>query len=112
MSRHGASLWVISLATLSMGLSPRADSAAQELDAGQSTITVTGSGEVLIAADRATLVVSMETLGATSAAASADNARIHAAVMAALMAAGAGPGDVSTASYSVDPTWKYSNSGP
>jgi uncharacterized protein YggE len=109
---HGASLWVTSLAILSMGVSPHADSAAQEPDASQATITVTGMGEVLIAPDRATLVVSIETLGATSAAASADNARVHSAVMAALMAAGAGPGAVSTASYSVDPTWKYSNSGP
>lgn len=109
---NGAALGVTSLAILSMGIAPRAESAVQEPDASQSTITVTGTGEVLIASDRATLVVSMETVGASSAAASADNASVHKAVMAALLAAGAGPNDVSTASYSVDPTWKYPSSGP
>lgn len=80
-------------------------------DAGP-TIEVSGSGEVVVDPDRATLILAIETQGATSAAAAADNARVSTAVTGALLSAGAARSDVITANYTIQPQWQYVTNAP
>jgi uncharacterized protein YggE len=76
------------------------------------SITVSGTGEVLVEPDHASLVIAIESEGSTSAAAAADNARITRAVTTALVSAGAQRGELATSDYAVQPQWQYPNSGP
>ena len=76
------------------------------------TISVTGDGEVDVTPDRATLLIAIDSQGATGAAAGADNARTTQAVIRALQAAGVPTPAISTAGYSVEPQWQYPLSKP
>ncbi|MFL5574920.1 MAG: SIMPL domain-containing protein [Gemmatimonadaceae bacterium] len=73
---------------------------------GPSVIT-SGRGETKVAPDRATVTVTVETHGATAAAAAAENARQQTSTISALRAAGLEAKDVSTAGYSVTPEYQY-----
>jgi uncharacterized protein YggE len=97
-------------AAMSAGSAPQ--QAGPSIQQARPSITVSGTGEVLVDPDHASLVVAVESEGSTSAAAAADNARITRAVTTALVNAGAQRGELSTSDYSVQPQWQYSNSAP
>jgi uncharacterized protein len=86
-----------------------ADHAALETAA---TISVSGTGEVLLEPDEATLTIAVDSDASTSAAAASDNSRATDAVRSALAGAGAALADISTASYVVQPRWQYSSNTP
>jgi uncharacterized protein YggE len=102
---RGSSLLIVAvLALLGGQLAQSADQSRSEAGA---TIEVSGTGEVIVDPDHATLSLAVETPGATSAAAGADNARLTAAVTGALLEAGATRSDVVTANYTLEPQWQY-----
>jgi len=70
-------------------------------------ISVSSRGEVKVNPDRATIQISVQTKGATAAAAAADNASKQKAVIDALRALGLGDKDISTSDYSVTPEQRY-----
>lgn len=70
-------------------------------------IAAMATGEVKSAPDRATILFSVETRGATAAAVSADNATRQTAVLAALRSAGLGEADVGTVAYTISPDMVY-----
>lgn len=69
------------------------------------TLTVTGTGSVIAAADTATLYVVIETKSDTAARAARDNADISARVYNAVIAAGASSDGLSTANYALYPEY-------
>ena len=70
-------------------------------------IAVSGRGEVKVSPDRATIQISVQTRGATAAAAAAENATKQQAVLAALRALGLGTDQLSTINYNVYPEQRY-----
>jgi len=72
-------------------------------------ISVGSRAEVKIPADRATLVIAVETRAPTAAAAASDNARINNAVLAALKGAGVEQSQIGSAGYIVRQNWRYDN---
>jgi len=70
-------------------------------------IAVMGRGEVKVSPDRATIQVSVQTRGATAAAAAAENATKQQSVMAALRALGLTNDQLSTINYNVYPEQRY-----
>ena len=76
------------------------------------SITVSGSAEVVVDPDRATLTIAVDTQRTTSASAGAENARITAVVTKVLLAAGVTRSDLMTANYTVQPQWQYPNNSP
>ena len=70
-------------------------------------ITASATGEVKVAPDRATILFSVETRGATAADASSANAEKQQAVIAALRGAGLGADDVKTVAYTIEPEMQY-----
>jgi uncharacterized protein YggE len=70
-------------------------------------IAVNGRGEVKVTPDRATIQVSVQTRGATAAAAAAENASKQQAVFAALRSLGLGNDQLSTINYNVYPEQRY-----
>lgn len=70
-------------------------------------VAASAVGEVKGAPDRATILFTVETRGATAAAASAENATRTTAVLAALRAAGLAEADVGTVGYTIDPNMEY-----
>jgi uncharacterized protein YggE len=74
-------------------------------------ITATGQGEVRIPADRATIVVAVETHGASAAAAAGENARRVKAALDTLRALGFGHDQLMTAGYAVTPDYRYDKPG-
>lgn len=70
-------------------------------------ISVSSRGEVKVNPDRATIQISVQTKGATAAAAAADNASKQKAVIDALRTLGLGDKDISTSDYSVTPEQRY-----
>lgn len=77
--------------------------AAAQIDKLPNLITVTGEGEVAIVPDLAMLSGGVATTGKTAREASEANAKMMAAVMAALTAAGIAPQDVQTSRLSLHP---------
>ena len=75
---RGCSLAIVAVLVLLGGQT--AHSADQSRSEAGATIEVRGTGEVIVDPDHATLSLAVETQGATSAAAGADNARLTAAV--------------------------------
>jgi uncharacterized protein len=71
------------------------------------TIEVTGSGEAKVTPDRALIYVGVQTRGRTAALAGAENAKLAAAVLEAVRAAGIPREQVSTMNYSVNPSYRY-----
>lgn len=100
------------IAVLGMLTGLPAHSADQNNAASAPTITVSGSGEVVVDPDRARVSIAVDSEGTTSAAAAGDNARITAAVTNALLSAGATRSDLVTTNYMVQPHWQYSNNSP
>lgn len=70
------------------------------------TITVSGTGEVFAAPDRATVSVGVTTEAAEAAAAMRENSAAMAAVMARLGALGIAERDLQTSSISLSPRWE------
>lgn len=70
-------------------------------------ITASATGEVKVAPDRATILFSVETRGATAAEASSANAEKQQAVIAALRGAGLAAADVKTVAYTIEPEMQY-----
>ncbi len=75
--------------------------------AAGASITASGSGDLLVAPDRAVFVIMIDSDAASAATAGADNARIHAEVTAALINAGAHPDQISSIGYSLEPRPQY-----
>lgn len=70
-------------------------------------IVTTGTGEVRIAPDRATIFIGVQSRGLTAAAASADNAKRQRAIIDTLRALGLGSEQLSTMNYNVAPEIQY-----
>lgn len=70
-------------------------------------IAVGSRGEVKVAPDRATIQISVQTRGATAAAAAAENATRQKAVIDALRSLGLAASDISTAGYNIYPEQRY-----
>jgi hypothetical protein len=70
-------------------------------------LTVTGTGKVKLSPDRATVVVAVETHGASAAAAAADNARRVKAALDTVQKLGLGRDQLSTSGYAVTPEYRY-----
>ena len=92
------------LALLSVPVALSAQTAATP-----TVISVGSRAEVKIPADRATLVIAVETRAPTAAAAASDNARINNAVLAALKGAGVEQSQIGSAGYIVRQNWRYDN---
>jgi uncharacterized protein len=107
---HAATSMLVAL--LALAAAANASAADQSARVTSPTIAVTGTGEVVLDPDSATLTVSVDSDAPTGAAAAADNARVTAAVRSALSAAGAARADMTTENYSVEPQWQYSSSAP
>jgi hypothetical protein len=74
-----------------------------------STITVTGNGEVDIQPDRALLTVGVTTQETSAQAAAQENAATMSNVIAALEAIGINSSSIQTTSYSISPETNYNN---
>jgi uncharacterized protein len=75
--------------------------------AAGASITASGSSDLLVAPDRAVFVIMIDSDAASAATAGADNARVHAAVTAALIRAGAHLDQISSIGYSLEPRPQY-----
>jgi hypothetical protein len=96
----------------SVSVAPRVAPAQSPAVAAQaSQIVVTGTGEARVAADRATILVGVQSRGATAAAAANDNARRVRAVLDTLRVLGVGADQLSTVNYNVSPEMQYPPSG-
>ena len=71
------------------------------------TLTLTGTGEVSVIPDTATIHIGVENQAETATEALADNSASAARVIGALKEAGVAPGDIRTANFAVQPV--YSN---
>jgi len=74
-------------------------------------IVVTGTGEARVAADRAMILVGVQSRAATAAAAANDNARRVRAVLDTLRVLGVGADQLSTVNYNVSPEMQYPPGG-
>jgi uncharacterized protein YggE len=75
--------------------------AAEDNMSDTSRLTVQGDGKATAAADKATVVLGVETRDASAARAAADNARLMNETIAALLAAGVAEKDIATSGYSL-----------
>jgi uncharacterized protein YggE len=86
---------------------------AAKLAAGQSPISAppqvvtTGSGEVQLSPDRATVMLGVQSRAATVAQATSDNARRQRAIIDTLRALGLGSDQIATVNFSVSPEMQY-----
>jgi uncharacterized protein len=98
-----AALLVLAVAALAgVGRPEAAESASEDPATG---ITVTGTGEVRKTPDRASLTFGVQTEGATSAKALADNSAATRRLIDALKAAGVSAKDLKTEHLDVSPRW-------
>lgn len=74
-------------------------------------IVVTGVGEAHVSPDRATIMVGVQSRGATAVAAGAENARRQKAILDTLRALGLTSDQLSTMNYNVSPEMQYSPNG-
>ena len=70
-------------------------------------IVTTGTGEIRVAPDRATVFVGVQSRAPTAASAAADNSRRQRAILDTLHALGLGSDQLSTINYSVSPEMQY-----
>jgi uncharacterized protein YggE len=75
-------------------------------------INATGTGEVQIVPDRATLQLAVETRSSTAAAAGQENARLQQRVIDAVRKLGIPGADISTSGYTVYPEQSYEGNKP
>jgi len=74
-------------------------------------VVTTGTGEVRLVPDRATVLVAVETRAATAKAAAAENARIQTATLNALQELGIPRERLSTVGFDVQPDYRYDPQG-
>jgi uncharacterized protein YggE len=74
-------------------------------------VATTGTGEVRLVPDRATVLVAVETRAATAKAAAAENARIQTATLNALQELGIPRERLSTVGFDVQPDYRYDPQG-
>jgi len=74
-------------------------------------VVTTGTGEVRLVPDRATVLVAVETRAATANAAAAENARIQTATLNALQELGVPRERLSTVGFDVQPDYRYDPQG-
>ena len=74
-------------------------------------IVVTGTGEATVSPDRATILLGLQTRGATAAVAGSENARRLRLVLDTLRAIGLTSGQLSTVNFNVSPEMQYSPNG-
>ena len=74
-------------------------------------IVTSGEAQVRVTPDRATILVGVQTRGATAAAAGNSNARIQKAILDTLKALGLGSDQLATQNYSVNPEMQYPPTG-
>jgi uncharacterized protein YggE len=84
---------------------------AQPAPAQPPRILTTGEAQVRVAPDRATILIGVQTRGATAALAGASNARIQKAILDTLRAMGLTADQLATQNYSVNPDMQYPPSG-
>jgi uncharacterized protein len=95
-----------------VALAPSLD--AQTVEAATASgpfVETVGSGEARVVPDRATLILSVETKGASAALVAGGNARIQRAVLDTLAALGFRAPDVSTQSFNVAPDYEPTPQG-
>jgi uncharacterized protein YggE len=85
---------------------------AQVSPSGPSQIVVSGTGEVSVAPDRATVFVGVQTRASTVGPAAADNARRQRAIIDTLRALGLAADQIATLNYSVSPEMQYPQNQP
>lgn len=103
-----ATLWSADAQAQAAGAPPAMMHGASEPAA---TIIVGAQASVSVAPDRAEIGVGVESRARTAAQASADNARIQAAVLQALRRQGVAAGDLQTRSVQVMPEFEYPREG-
>lgn len=96
-------------ATLSLVLAGAAG--AQAVAPQPPRIVTSGEGQARVTPDRATIMIGVQTRGATAAAAGAENARRQKAILDTLRALGLGPDQIATQNYSVYPEMRYEPNG-
>jgi uncharacterized protein YggE len=84
---------------------------AQTAPAQPPRIITSGEAQARVNPDRATILVGVQTRGATAAAAGADNARRQKAILDTLKAMGLAPDQLATQNYSVYPEMQYPPTG-
>ena len=105
-----ASVVIGALATTTVGV--RQIAAQQQIPQPPPAISTSGTGEVEVTPDRATLLFTVETRAQTAAAASQENARNQRQVIDALRRLGLTGDDISTMGYSVTPEQRYDGKEP
>lgn len=80
---------------------------AQNPLSGPPQVVTTGSGEVQLSPDRATVVVGVQSRATTVALATADNARRQRAIIDTLRALGLASDQITTANFNVSPEMQY-----
>jgi uncharacterized protein YggE len=88
-------------------MSPTGGAANAQGAAPPPQIVTTGTGEIRVTPDRATILIGVQSRAATAAAASADNARRQRAILDTLRAVGLGSDQLSTLNYNVNPDIQY-----
>ncbi len=89
----------------SIALAPIAS--AQSAPTMTPQVVTTGTGEVQLSPDRATVLVGVQSRAATVALATADNARRQRAIIDTLRALGLGSDQITTVNYNVSPEMQY-----
>ena len=85
---------------------------AQQMGPPQAPRIITsGEAQTRVIPDRATILIGVQTRGATAAVAGADNARRQKAILDTLKAMGLAPDQLATQNYSVYPEMQYPPSG-
>ncbi len=110
MDREGRS--AAAAMVLAVVLAPWMGPIHAEEAAGRSQISVAGTGSLSVTPDIAKLTVTVTSTGPSAAAASQENARVSAAVRAALAKTALKPSDVKGTRVTVGPRWEYSDSRP
>lgn len=94
------------LSAMFAGIAP-----AQLAPPSPARIITSGEAQVRVTPDRATILVGVQTRGATAAVAGASNARTQKAILDTLKSMGLGSDQLTTQSYSVNPEMQYPPSG-
>lgn len=84
---------------------------AQAPAAQPARIVTSGEAQVRVTPDRATVLIGVQTRGATAALAGTQNARIQKAILDTLKALGLGADQLATQNYSVNPEMQYPPAG-
>lgn len=100
------------MVTTLTGAAAASEASGQELIAGQRTVRASGTGEVRVQPDQATLQFAVETTGATAQEAAQSNADAMDRVIRALVNAGIPRADIRTSGYSLSPIYTVPSRDP